>query len=650
MMLLVAAAFAGPTVVDLWRGWPGSDKVFVEVGLPDGSTGLFLVDTGATLSVMNEDTAERLGIVPTLGDGELRGLSGTVPWRRAVLTGARIGDRAIPAFDIAVGVAGAPEETGPLPVDGILGNNVWANYVLVVDYPADRLEIHDPGTYRIRGRGAPLFPDENHLYTPVLLEARQGREKVRHLTTLEIDTGAATLSLWCQTGEPFRELTTLGVEPVFGIGVALDRVPDFSFLVPTRRVPLGSVETGGRTVKLRGSTRWSSPDAWSDACAVTPGLIGHEVLGAWRAVFDYPGARFALEKPRKRRIFDALGAWLERDAAHAEDPAHAATRARVVAARGELPSALNLVEKALQVRTDDVELHVLRARLLRHEGRREAALEVLRPLDAAALAQEEEWVAFVNTLILAGKVDEALQRAQAAAAPAPEDPVAREEIFLALSDAALAAHEPSRADAALDEAIAVDQGGSAFLLRRARIAALAGDRHRAIATLRQLLNAYPLGGQAMWLYGLVASPEDEGTLLADLDKAIARLHPDMRPLDFVGAAAMAIGETERAHAALAEGRARDCAPLRRGVERDNCEAWYLALGLEDLDGAQARIDRALKAEPRNTAWLDTAGVVARARGEVDVALKYATDAAWLDPWDPYLLWQRERLLAAKEGR
>lgn len=649
MILAVHLALAAdpPARLDLWRGWPGSDKVYVRVGLPGGESGLFLVDTGATVSVLNRSTAERLGIQGQAGEGELRGLSGTVPFVHAEVPWLDLGGRRVDHVEMAVGVPGVPDEAGALPVDGILGNNVWSQFTLVVDYPRDTVELWTPGDYRIHGHSAALVQDANHLYTAISLTAESGGQRVEQDTTLEIDTGAGSLSLWCQTGDPFRALTTVGVEAVLGVGADLDRVPDYDVLMETRRIPVTHVGVGGRELNVHDEVRWSSPDSWTDACLVTPGLIGYDVLAGHRVVFDFHAGRFALERSRgRRRTFDAMAAWLAEDQArHGDDLGRAAPRARVLAAQAKYADARALVERALAVHPDDAELHVLLARLLRFQGETASSLATLADVAPAALAEQDEWVAYVNTLVLAGQVDEAVRRAQAAADGGGDD-AARESFFLALSDAQLAAGRYGESRAALDRAIEVDQGGSAFAIRRARILAAEGDHYGALTTLRELLHAYPMGGQAIWLYGIEAHPEDRATFTADVARALSRLHPDMRPLDFVGAGRRASGDDEGGRAALAEGRARDCKPLPHGPDRDNCDAWYLALGGQDLARAASRIRAALAKDPHNAAFLDTATTVALAEGDRAAALRYATEAAWLQPWDPYLLWQRGRLVDA----
>jgi tetratricopeptide (TPR) repeat protein len=620
-----------------------------------------MVDTGASISVLHREVAERLGVRLTDDGGLVNGLSGSVPWVRGTLPSLTLGAFTVEHLAVAVDVPGAPEETGPLPVAGILGNNAWRNWTMVVDYPRDTLELHQPGSYRARGPAGALVVGDNHLFTPVRIVARAGGKEIKARTMLEVDTGAEDLSLWCSTGEPFRDLATVGVEPVIGIGADLDRLPDYSVLATTRRVPTFEVEVAERTIRRASPVRWNSPDETSLGCNVTPGLVGYRVLAPYRVVIDFAEGALTLERPRGRaRRFDALAAWLRRDAdLHGGAPEFAAQRAKVTAARGDIAGARAILEAAEPARPADAEIQVLLARLDRHDGNYERANERLANLEPGALAGEDEWVAFVNSLALAGRVEDAVARARLAAAEAEDsrasDPDGRagamfaKEAFLALSDAELAAGRPAEAQAALDRAIAVDQGGSAYSLRKARIALADGDRYGAIATLRALLSVYPVGGPAMWLYSTITADADRGTFRADLERAVARLHPGAGPLDFIGASWLAVGERDLGLAALDLGYARDCGGLLASSDRDNCQAWYWGLRGERLDEANNRVGAALRAQPRNAAFHDTAAVVAAARGAYDTAVWHAFEAAKLQPWDPYFAWQLRRLQATARG-
>ncbi len=642
------AARPAPVVLDLWRGWPGADKVFVEARFPNGERGLFLVDTGAAISVLSTEAAERLGLEVGDGPGRVSGLSGSVPWRRAQIPSLYLGNFEVQAIDVAVGVPGAPEFAGVLPVDGILGNNVWMNFTVVVDYPADRIELYSAGSYKPRGRGSAMEADGYHVLTDVIVEADRGDgQRLVAPVRIEIDTGAAETSFWCQTGEPFRGITTLGIEPTYGIGADLDRVPDFQFLTETRRIPVLSLSTGGRKVKHEGSLRWNSPDFTAESCQVTPGLLGYETMKEHRAVFDYANGRFVLEKARKRRTFGATKAWLDNDVArYGDDLARAEARVPVMVANGDREGARAFLERALAAAPSDPRLVVLAARLDRSEGKEAEALARLASLSPAQLAEEGEWVAYLGSLGASGRGAEALALAEAAVATGHDDADWRQELLVGLSDCLLAAGRPADALRALDEAIAIDRGGSGFLFRRALIALADGDRYGAISTLRTLIDVYPIGGQSLWLYALHLAEADEATFRADVARAMARLHPGMEPYDFVGAALRVVGDEAEAREWLAKGYARDCEPMRRGASRDNCDAWYWALEGDKLDEAKARIDRAIAAEPDNSAFRDTAAVIAYARGDLDEARLQAREAARLSPDDPYLTWQLRRM----EGR
>ena len=59
--------------------------------------------------------------------------------------------------------------------------------------------------------------------------------------------------------------------------------------------------------------------------------------------------------------------------------------------------------------------------------------------------------------------------------------------------------------------------------------------------------------------------------------------------------------------------------------------------------------RAVAKEPKNSAFRDTAAVVAAARGEFARASEEARQAARLSPDDPYLIWQARRYARLASG-
>jgi tetratricopeptide (TPR) repeat protein len=633
--------------MDLWRPYKDADKVYVMVELPDKSQELFLVDTGASISVLNEEVAERLKLNTQNTGGMIQGLGGSVPWIQTTVSSLKIGDFTLEAVDMAVGVPGVPDRAGALPVAGILGNNVWGNFVLVVDYPADVLELHLQHAYRIPKKSAPLLFDGYQALTPIYIEAQKDNQRVSDALFLEVDTGAHDLLIAGRTGEAYRDITTLGLEPILGVGADLDSLPESEFLQQTRRIPVSSIEFASRRLDYQTSARWVGSDGPSNRPNNLSGLIGYQVFRDYRLVLDFPGQHILLEPSRYApRDFDAVGEYLKRELQfHGEDPNRADIRAWLQLADDDLTGATATIDAALKVQPDNISLRVLKGRILRYEGKLEEALIVLRGLSPLQMEEEGEWVAFINTLALAGYKEEALQRAEAALndpAFKEADALIQSELLVALSDALVMLGRYSAAAAAIDDANALSGARNGHMLRKARIAYMEGDRYGAIVSLRRLMEVYPLNGVPFWLYGTLVEQQDQETYQQDMAYALQRLHPGDQPWDFVGAGLSLIGDKAGAKKAFQEGYQRDCMDLE-GSDRANCDAWYWALARERLEEANVRIQEALADDPRNSSYLDTAAVVAWARGDKAGAIEAARKAALLSPEDPYLLWQLSRL-------
>ncbi len=630
------------TSLDLWRASPDADKIYILATLPDGSEALFLLDTGASISVIHREVVERLGLPIVPVDGRIEGLSGSVAWKRAVLPRISLGEFQLNAVDVAVDVPGVPELAGALPIAGILGNNVWTNFTCVVDYPADKLDLYAPGALNVPNRAAPLVVDGQHAYTPVRVWAADGTQAT---VILEVDTGANDVLFSGRTGEPFRGASTQGVEPVLGIGADLDELPLASFLQVTRRVPMARVRIGGRNVAHERHARWYGADDPPANRPDMPGLLGYGPMGEHAAVLDFPGERFLLRRSKRvPRDFDAYGEYLKlEEARYGADPARAVIRGRLQYARGDADAARATVLEARKALPEDAELGVLLSWIQRNAAEWDASNATLAAMDPAALAAEGEWVAYVDSLLVAGEIPRALDEATRALADALPEAEGRDDMLVALSDALLASGKASQAGAAIGEAAAISPGGSAHLIRKARVALAEGDRYGAMVATRELLGVYPLNGVPIWLQATLAAPEDVPMLVADIEGALARLHPGDEPWDFVGAALLAVGRAEEGHDALAKGYERDCASYPEGPDRANCDAWYWALGGERIDEAQARIDLALGERPWSSAYHDTAATVAFTAGRGEDARRHARTAARLSPGDPYLLWQLDRI-------
>jgi len=636
-------------VVDLIKPSEGFPRIYVEATLPDGEPGLFLVDTGADISVLAESTAERLGLRIDRSWGMLSGLSGSTPMHRAVIDELVLGDVTVEEVEVAVGVPGVSDEVGFLPLDGLLGNNVWGRFALELDYPAAQMVLHAPGTLDVPDRKvAPLQFDGRHVFTRAVVTT-EDRPATSAQMVVQVDTGASGLTLCSATGLPFAEHTTEGLETLRGIG-ASETLPPFRFLETTRRVELAHVELGGRKVSPEGaSARWVDfDDLRRPTCrAGMRALLGQEYLEDYQVVFDYPGGRFALLRSRgKERTVNGHQVLLDRDRAeHGDDPSRGLVRAKYLLGIEEDDAAI----ERLQTFVDEdqapspaaaAEARVLLAQLHRFQGDLDAAWQVIGDLTAGELVDQEQIVASVNGLLFEDRPDDALALARRAVDQRPGEG----DAWVALADAQLAHDEHELAREALLEAARLEQYPDAHLLRRARVALASGDRYGSMAHIRRLLQLYPFGGHLLWFYALLLDGEaDRDTFRADLDEAMGRLHPHNKPFDFLVAAHRILGDDQEMERYYELGQEAHCEPMPTGPSSDNCRAWYDALAGWHLDAALERIERSLEAEGDRSDFLDTAAMVHLARGDVGEALAAARQAARMSPDDVYMLWQAERI-------
>ena len=645
-----ARGVTGPDHVDveLLRPAEGFPRIYVQATMPDGETAVFLVDIGADISVVSEETATRLGLSIDRSWGMLSGLSGSTPMHRAVMPSLSFGDVTVHDIEMAVGVPGVSDQVGFMPVDGLLGNNVWGRFLLEVDYPADTLGLHAPGSVKMPRSASPMNFDGRHVYAPVQVHTR-GTPAIVDTIIAQLDTGASGLTICAATGTPFAEGTTEGLETLRGIG-ASERLPPYRFLETTRRIPIDHLDYGGSKVAPPGaSARWVDfADVQTPNCrAGMRALLGHEFMSDRRVLFDYAGGQLALTRSKRKPRHVNGHEVLYRDDL-ARWGADAADRALV---RGKLLLGMEKENEAVGMLEafaawpeappeEAAEARTLLAQIARQKGDLSRSRSWLEGLGPGDLVDQNQIIATVNGLLFDDRSADALALAREGVAARPDSGDAR----VALADALLDAGDVEGAGSQLLEAAELEQYPDAHLLRRARVALAAGDRHGSMAHIRKLLQLYPFGGHLLWFYAqLLETDGDRSTFRADMNSAMSRLHPNNQPFDFLVAAHAILQDTEQTAAYRAQGLEEHCAPMPAGAAAENCRAWYDALAGIDLDKALSRIDAALAEQGERSDFLDTKAMVHLARREVDQAQQAALQAARMSPDDVYMLWQAERI-------
>jgi hypothetical protein len=127
------------------------NHLFIPVTV-DGNEGLWVLDTGAAISVITEDFANELGLEL---EGDLKGVgaAGTVDVQFAELPPYRL--RGISFEGQTVGVIDMSELMRRIGIDvpGILGYDFLSRFVTKVDYANELVSFYDPETFEYTGDG-----------------------------------------------------------------------------------------------------------------------------------------------------------------------------------------------------------------------------------------------------------------------------------------------------------------------------------------------------------------------------------------------------------------------------------------------------------------------------------------------------------------
>jgi tetratricopeptide (TPR) repeat protein len=645
--------------LDILRSHPGAEKLYVQARLPDGQYGLFMVDTGAGISAITQEVADRLGIQGTDTGRNLQGLGGEARLIQGTLENLDFKGLHMGPIEVAIGVPGMPTHAGWMPIDGILGNNVWGQLVLGVDYPADVLELARPGGIQLPESAQEMHFDGHHIVVETQIAAGSTpTDDSNPLDTrsvyLELDTGARGILLSGSAGEGFQAISTEGEEPIFGIGASED-VPVSAFYRHTRHVPIRSIALGGVTIESVSTATWIN---YGRGPRVGPsdlkGLIGHSVLADHKLLIDFPNRKLALvpstRAPRANNGHATLLAQDQRRYGRRKD--RGLFRAKMRLAQDDNSGAESDLNRYLRKNPGNAEALALLARIHRVRGDIDGYQAVLAQISPKKMAEESELVAAVNTLLLGQEEDAAEALVKEAVVLAPNEA----ESHIALFELQMHKGDYLQAHKALKEARRLKENPDAFLMHRSRLALRQNDTYGVLSHLRRRLALYPSDGFALWAYALSyyqnldATTGYFGTYKNDTVTALNRLHPDNRPLDFHAGILATEGDAVASKALAAAGIKRDCEESSEPQEFANCRAWYLAMGHMELNRALTLVDQALTIDPHRPDFLDTKAVVHLHRQEWAEAEAAAVEAIRLNPADVYHLWQLDRIRVIRQNQ
>ncbi|MCI0664762.1 MAG: aspartyl protease family protein [Acidobacteria bacterium] len=148
-------------------------RPFVNVMINGKGPLKFVVDTGASLSVISDKAAERMGIRPVARGGNARAIggSGTFPIIYGLLDAIQIGEARIESVPVYIRtVHSAPDTPEEERADGYIGLSVLANFAVTLDYQAKQMTLD-----RTPIRVDPVPPNKTEPGKPDLAGAEQGK-------------------------------------------------------------------------------------------------------------------------------------------------------------------------------------------------------------------------------------------------------------------------------------------------------------------------------------------------------------------------------------------------------------------------------------------------------------------------------------------
>jgi len=264
-----------------------NDLVVLKVRVNNSRPLHFIFDTGASISVIDPQSAKALGLrakgkldLAATGGSVQSGLIGPVSLS---LTGVTVFNQTLATIDL--------DAFAPLfgyKIDGIIGHDFINNFVVEIDYAASLMNLYETGSYKYSGSGESI-PIELVEKTP-FARARivlNGREPVEG--KFEVDTGG-TGNLFLNT--PFvkkhKMLETLTTQAQSKLGGAGGSSAAVKAHVPA--VELGSFVLKNPLVVFAQGTEGSEGSAEYD------GELGSRFFSQFKMILDYSRSQMILER------------------------------------------------------------------------------------------------------------------------------------------------------------------------------------------------------------------------------------------------------------------------------------------------------------------------------------------------------------------
>ena len=264
-----------------------NDLIVLKVRVNNSRALHFILDTGASISVMDPQSAKALGL-RAKGKLDLDATGGSVQSRligpvSLSLTGVTVFNQTLATIDL--------DAFAPLfgyKIDGIIGYDFINNFVVEIDYAASLLNLYETGSYKYSGAGESI-PIELVEKTPFVRGriVLSGRGPVEG--KFEVDTGGTmVLNLNTPFVNKHKMLETLAKQAQSKLGGAGGSSAAVKAQVTA--VELGSFVIKNPLVVFAQGTEGSEGSAEYD------GELGSRFFSQFKTILDYSRSQMILER------------------------------------------------------------------------------------------------------------------------------------------------------------------------------------------------------------------------------------------------------------------------------------------------------------------------------------------------------------------
>lgn len=294
-----------------------SNEVVVRVTINDSQTLRFLVDTGATQSILDQEVASTLGKFKASNISMTTG-AGSVAMNYMTLNKVAIGDVVLSNVPVAVtSLASFDHLIGARPA-GLIGANILKRFLITFDYEKKQLTLRDPSD----------TPDLNN----VDIVKTKPALGVSGLAVDGILDGAVPVTCLVDTGAAFNNISEAVVKSILpnsllpmGDVLGLDGRRIKTSSVRFKNIKLGDISVNNPVFSVASQNAAVPAGIFSGGTKLA--VLGNPFWSRYRMTVDYRGQRLLLETTPEKRKANALTARIE--AIHQQQLVHPDTASSI---------------------------------------------------------------------------------------------------------------------------------------------------------------------------------------------------------------------------------------------------------------------------------------------------------------------------------